>query len=241
MRKITLAAAALVGMSVSVQAYAEVTPDTMQTVEKTTGARTGIEIGVQTGYAAPMGKVQNVANNNLSGIIKGNIPAQVEFGYRILPALTAGAYFQYGFGFMGKDADPCSSSGLSCSARDIRLGLQARYHFRPTLNFDPWLGVGTGYEWLTVSFSPSGNSMFDSSSSTYKGFEFFDAQAGLDFSLFEGFTLGPAATFGVGQFSSCSGGPVAHGPSQIVFAGCSISDKATHYWGQLGLRASFVL
>jgi outer membrane protein W len=41
----------------------------------------------------------------------------------------------------------CTESA-SCQSHDWSFGLQADYHFAPDLKFDPYVGLGSGYEIL---------------------------------------------------------------------------------------------
>ena len=57
-----------------------------------------------------------------------------------------GAYIEHGPTFV-KDCP----AGSSRSASDVRLGVNFLYHLVPGAPFDPWAGIGVGYEWLNAS------------------------------------------------------------------------------------------
>lgn len=57
-----------------------------------------------------------------------------------------GAYFQYAFVSINTDWNPDCTSGVNCSAHDIRVGANIHYHVHPAATFDPWIGAGMGYE-----------------------------------------------------------------------------------------------
>jgi hypothetical protein len=69
---------------------------------------------------------------------------------------------------------------LSCSAYGFRAGVNVHWHLRSLLkndSFDPWIGVGTGYESATIYIStPTGAKSHE----TNQGYEFADLQIGLD-------------------------------------------------------------
>lgn len=203
----------------------------------------GFELGARTGYAIPMGKVSDEGTSNkLSDSVSGVIPLQLDVGYRVLPSLMVGGYIMYGFGITGdaldKSCDLIKASGAdaSCTSHDVRLGLQAQYHFMPDASVDPWIGGGIGYEWLTFGFKGTRNGVSSEVSTTGHGFEFINLQGGADFSVAPKVGIGPFLSFSVGQYAkaSCDG------------AGCAgtsndIDKKAMHQWLTLGVRGTFVL
>ncbi|HET6338619.1 MAG TPA: outer membrane beta-barrel protein [Polyangiales bacterium] len=200
---------------------------------------TGFEGGLRVGYGIPLGDADGGPDSSLSGGISGQIPIQIDLGYRVIPNLTIGLYGQYGFGFVGDDAsDGCdASSQISCSAHDIRLGIQAHYHFQPGQKLDPWIGLGLGYEWMGFSVEGGGLEV----SSTLHGFEFFNFQAGLDIAVAEHFYIGPVLTLSFAQFSSlsidCSSSSGLC--DQMPSASGDIDEKALHEWLMIGVRGVY--
>jgi hypothetical protein len=70
--------------------------------------------------------------------------AGVSLGYRILPELTTGLYFDAMFvGASVPDDDPCHQSG-DCFERHVRFGTFALMHLLPDSFFDPWISIGAG-------------------------------------------------------------------------------------------------
>jgi len=205
---------------------------------------TGFELGGRLGYGIPLGKADG--DSDLSDGISGMVPLQLDLGYRATPALSVGGYLMYGFGFAGNTiSDRCDVANAtpgvsaSCGAHDLRLGLQAQYHFIPKRKLDPWVGLGLGYEWLTLTVDASAAGQHADVSSTGKGFEFINLQGGLDFNLSPGFGLGPFLSFSVGQYSStsssCSGDCTG-----VTETSGDVADKAIHQWLLLGVRGTFV-
>lgn len=192
----------------------------------------GIELGVRAGYGVPLGKAGD--NTNLSDQVKGMVPLWVDLGYRFDPNWYFGGFFQYGFGFVPSIASapgaPCSIAGVSCSVNDLRFGLNVHYHFRPAETFDPWLGVGAGYEILNLSGSATGVSV----SASTRGFEFGNVQLGLDFKISPAFGVGPFAAFTIAQFSDNSAslnGRDLNAPGY--------TNKSIHEWLIFGARGVF--
>jgi Outer membrane protein beta-barrel domain len=204
----------------------------------------GFELGARTGYGIPLGKIDG--DSDMSDGIKGMIPLQLDVGYRLNRAFSLGGYVMYGVGFVGdQTSQACERAravpgvSASCSARDLRLGLQVQYHFLPGKDLDPWLGAGFGYEWLTFAFDISGGGQQQDVSSTGKGFEFINLQGGLDFKVAPGLALGPYLSLSVAQYgsasSSCSGNACSSAQETL-----DIPNKAAHQWLLLGVRGTFV-
>ena len=201
----------------------------------------GFELGGRIGYGIPLGRVTGDTNDELSSTISGTVPIQADVGVRVLPQLMLGAYFQYGFGFVGDTtSDVCDEIGADCSTRDVRLGVQGQVHFSPGETTDPWLGLGVGYEWLTIALEASTLSESATVKATAHGLEFLQLQGGLDFQAGEHGGFGPFLSLSLAQFSrvsaSCSGDCEGIDPDSE-----SIEDQATHQWLMLGLRGTFVL
>jgi hypothetical protein len=206
----------------------------------------GFELGGRLGYGIPLGKTDD--NSDLSDAISGMIPLQLDLGYRVSPAFSIGGYVMYGIGFVGDEisnncdnADDVPGVNASCSARDVRLGVQAQFHFLPKKKLDPWLGVGLGYEWLTIGEDISGGGREADFSATGKGFEFINLQGGLDFKVTPGLALGPFLSFSIGQYGSTSTSCSGNGCAGVATESGDIDDKAAHQWLLLGVKGTFVV
>jgi hypothetical protein len=195
---------------------------------------TGVELGLRSGYAIPLGNaVGGNGNNALSNTVSGVVPIWIDAGYRLNPSLMIGAYFQYGIGFVpgtaGSGQVTCATPGISCSANDLMFGVQAHYHFMPDATFDPWAGLGVGYEILNLSASANGTSAGQS----VNGFQFVNVQAGGDYKVMPNFGVGPFVMFSLGQYSNCSLSGAASSST------CTIPQTAMHEWLTLGVRGVY--
>jgi hypothetical protein len=206
----------------------------------------GFELGARVGYGIPLGKADD--DSDLSDGVSGMVPLQLDLGYRVSPAFSIGGYVMYGIGFAGDDvskscdnADDVPGVDASCTARDVRLGIQGQFHFLPKKKLDPWLGAGIGYEWLTVGADISGGGREADLSTTAKGFEFINLQGGLDFKVAPGLALGPFLSFSIGQYSSTSSSCSGNACTGITTESGDIDDKAAHQWLLLGVRGTFVV
>ena len=194
------------------------------------GEMSGFEAGIRLGYGFPLGSV--VKDSAFSDGLSGMVPIWLDAGYRINPNWYVGAYGQYGF-ISVKEQSPGSPGGCApsqdCSAHSIRFGVMGQYHILPAGPFDPWVGLGLGYEMLSIS-SSVGAQKVDASLS---GFEFANLQLGGDYKVSRSLGIGPFASFSLGQYSSAS--TSLNGVSTSV----DIKDKALHEWFVVGVRGTY--
>ena len=166
---------------------------------------TGLEVGLRTGFALPLGSVQQ--SLPLRDTVNGTIPIWIDAGYRFHPNAMIGAFFQYGIGLMNSDGTAlgmkiCGSSD-NCSVSDIVFGLQFQYHLMPDATFDPWGGVGFGYEILGLDDPGTANNT-GAGGASYSGFQFANLQIGGDYKVMPNLGLGPFMMFSLGEYSGCS-------------------------------------
>ena len=195
----------------------------------------GLQLGLRTGFGLPLGKPWDTPGD-MAGDVRGIIPVWIDAGYRINPSIYVGAYGSLGFAIMNTSSNPACSSGGSCSATDIRFGVDAHYHFSPGEDFDPWVGLGVGYEFWNLKLGIPNTLTY---SRKLKGFEFLDLQVGGDMKVATDVAVGPFVSFSLGQFSHAK-------VTSSTAAGTSVQDDdikntAMHYWLMLGLRGAFNL
>ena len=197
-------------------------------------------LGLRLGYALPMGATaenDDGSSNNMSDAVAGHFPIWLDVGYMVSRDFLLGFYGHYAFGGVAgplkAECDAASSAGVSCSASDVRFGVQFQYHPTHEGKIDPWLGVGVGYEWLTLDISGAGID----GSTTVKGFELFNLQTGVDFKAAPNLGIGPFVSFSLGQYDSTSNsGSIAR-----VNPGGDIANPALHEWLTFGVRAAYRL
>ena len=180
-------------------------------------------VGARTGYSKAAGDIGGDSTGTfaMSDFTSGQVPIQLDVGYRLQnTALTVGGYVSYGFGSVsGNLKTACDTFGQSCSSSSFRLGGQLLYSFGDAKQpADPWVGVGMGYDGLTLS---------GANDVTFSGAEFL-VQGGVDWRLAPQFNLGAFASFSLGQYSSVSGSGAG-----------TIPDKKMHEWLTIGLRGTF--
>jgi hypothetical protein len=183
---------------------------------------TGMEGGLRTGYAFPLGRVPSpvvdplvcfepgepnpsplcggYANNGipLSLQVHGAIPFWFDLGIRVDGHFYIGAFVEYGVA-IGVDADPVGPQKYDA----WQLGGDAIWHFLPRGPWDPWVGATLGWELGTDGSGP-----------------LLGPQAGLDH------RLGPAIA--VGPFMALNFAYLPNDPSEW------------HGWLSVGLRVTLL-
>jgi hypothetical protein len=199
------------------------------------GAAGGFHFGLRLAYGIPMGDVTGsqsttttsggatttvtLTGAKMSDLVTGQIPIWVDLGWQATRSFMVGGYFSYGFVILASDVrDGCNQAGQSCSAGDIRTGLQAQFSFNPGGSVDPWLGAGFGYEWLRLK---------SNAVTTLRGWEIPMLEGGLDF---------PAGTSYVGPFVAFSMCTYSKADSSASGSTVDLPNTASHQWLFLGVR-----
>jgi hypothetical protein len=104
------------------------------------------EIGVGIGYSQGVGDIGG-NSPTLTDLSHAGAEAQLNVGYRIDPHWLVGAYGTVGKYSLGSGT-PDGSDIWSVTA-----GVQGNYHFLPDQDWDPWIGLGTGWRghWISKS------------------------------------------------------------------------------------------
>lgn len=201
-------------------------------------SRAQFTLGARLGFAPAMGDAFKDATtgqpSKMSDGVKSQIPFQLDAAYRVTKEVAIGAYFAYGFGQVGGlFKSDCDAAGQTCSASDVRLGLQAFYTFtQVSPQFTPWAGLGIGYEWGTAKATGGGA---PEQKMTLKGIEFLNLQVGGDYMVNPQFGIGPYVMLSIAQYSKAdfeSGG---------VSVSVDIDKKTVHEWLGFGIRGKFDL
>lgn len=229
----------LAALSLALSSSAALAADDFE--DSSTSKGPGFAVGLRAGYGLPLGNAVGAEEgedaNKLSDAVSGVIPLQLDVGYFINSHLYLGGAFQYGFGFLPEDSsESCDVEGVSCSVTQLRFGLNLAYHFAPDATVNPWVGVGVGYETLTLKVSGEANGVSASASNTAKGFEFANAQGGIDFALSPTFSVGPFVTFTVAQYASNSVSVEGIPGEELEEGSQDIENKAIHSWLYGGVR-----
>jgi hypothetical protein len=186
----------------------------------------GLDLGVRLGYALPFGSMDS--GDKMSDFFSGAIPIVLEAGYRLNANVTLGALFQYGIAQVKNDNTTMCGGAISCSASILRLGIEGIYNLNLDTPLSPWVGLGTGYEWMNVDLSGAGGSGSVSAS----GFEFITLHVGGDYHVNQQLALGPFLSFSAAEYSSASA--EAGGMTMNITL-----QKTFHEWLQIGIRGKF--
>ncbi|HEY1697394.1 MAG TPA: hypothetical protein VGG39_34770 [Polyangiaceae bacterium] len=198
------------------------------------------EFGVRLAFGLPFGSIISGNGNDLNHTVSNQfIPVWLDAGARIASHWYVGAYFTYGIASTASQfSASCPLTGVSCSANDTRLGVNAHYHVLPDNLVDPWFGLGFGYEWLSGSVSASSAGTSIKESLGVDGWEFANIQGGVDFHLLDGaLSLGPTVTLTIDQYDHVSSPTNTNGAT----VGSSITNQALHEWLLLGVRGTYDL
>jgi hypothetical protein len=191
-------------------------------------ASAGLELGARVGWAFPLGEVSD-GGRNLDDVVRGQIPLQVDLGWRFANQLTLGAYVRLSPGVVGNNVeDACDISSVDC---DGPFGLAAGGQLEFALGHGgagPWIGAFGGYESLNYGDVQEGTSV----DFKYRGWE-AGVQGGLDFA-WGVLGIGPYASASIGRFIDTET-DVHDGENVVV----DVGDEANHYWIQVGLRGRF--
>ena len=125
----------------------------------------------------------------------------------------------------------------------MRLGVQARYHFSPKANVDPWLGLNLAWEWLRSSASivlpPEVTGLSSSQAVTAKQLihgPLLELLGGLSFDLGHQLHAGPFLSAAAGRYIRST----FDCPTEAL--GCPdpawIDDGAFHAWVSLGVSGT---
>jgi hypothetical protein len=192
-----------------------------------------IEVGLRSGYALALGNAS--APTRLDQLVTGQIPLWLDVGYRT-PYLYVGGFLQLGFGLVASDL---GCTGV-CSVNDVVGGVDVQAHALPYGKLDPWLGLGVGYEGLAFTLGgaegPTASASAPQTHATLQGWQFLDAQLGLDFHddvVMPGIGIGPFVMVGLGRYDTASASSPTSNQS------LTLPEKAIHEWVTFGVRVAY--
>ena len=155
-------------------------------------------------------------------------PLQLDVGYRFNRKFFVGVYAQYALGLLGSTLT--CGSGASCYSYAGRVGGEFQFHPLGRVRIDPWVGVGVGYELVSLHGSDSSSSL----TVTAQGWEFARVDGGVDFALSGVVRLGPFVGFSIAQFDSAN----ASGSGGSISS--SFTNKALHFWISIGVKLTLL-
>ena len=160
----------------------------------------------------------------MSDVVKSELPAlQLDALWRFGAHFSFGAYGAFGFGRLSSTiADRCDRDGADCSVWTARVGIGGEYAFSEvSQRWEPWIGLAVEYEWARDSVSVAGESVVK----TVSGWEWLVLDGGADVKVAPKLSIGPYATYRVGEYSRLSG--------------YGIVNQAWHQWLAIGVRGKW--
>lgn len=180
----------------------------------------GVEFAFRAGLAVPFGKVDAEPGDTLAQTALTLFPIWLDLGWRF-SSWFAGLYVSYAPGANGNALDAVCNP---CLPQDVRVGLEVQHHFAAFERaWDPWLGVGAGFEWLLVT------SIGGSGLAGLQGVELANLQLGVDYRRADRPTMGPFVGLAVGEYLSAF-------PS---LSGSSLGPIGAHAWLILGFKTTW--
>jgi hypothetical protein len=128
----------------------------------------------------------------------------LEGGLRLNPHVALGLYVDVGVGDPASEIrnDPnCSAPGTQCVATTGRVGLLLRHTFQPRAYSTPWVSVGTGFEWGSVSLQDEDGG-HSREYFSYRGWEMLRLMMGVDLRTNPVFGIGLYGGVGFGRYTS---------------------------------------
>ncbi|MCU0657952.1 MAG: hypothetical protein MUF64_22630 [Polyangiaceae bacterium] len=192
-----------------------------------------VQLGLRSlGWAIPFGRMSR-AGVPVSDTISGAFPMMLDLGGKISPRLFLGAYLGFNVGYAGDAYSELCQRSVSCSANNVRLGLQAQLHLRPARRLNPWIGLGFGTEATTVTAETRINNITQTlgGTSSFQGIEYLHMTLGLDFRAEEIYGYGPYVTFTTGSYETTTARNTS-GTNRTR----AIPDPSLHHWLTIGIR-----
>lgn len=200
-------------------------------------ASSSVQIFVRTGLSMPVGRF-SASGRPLTEGIQGAVPLILDVGGKPLDRLFVGAYLGFNPGLVGEQYRKLCTGDVSCSANNVRLGIEVQVHLFPASHYNPWVGVGVGIEATTISVD-SNEASADSSqlaaarsgAGSLQGPELLHLMGGFDNRLSDTFGFGPFVAFTLGRYET-----ITSRNSVGVNRTLAITSPATHGWLMAGVR-----
>ena len=138
--------------------------------------QSALEIGIGAGYSQGFGNI-GPGSPSLTDLTHGGGELTLNVGWRVDPHWLVGVYGSGGLYTTGNAASNADSIW------SVTAGAQANYHFLPTAQWDPWVGLGAGWRGSFIS-KPGG-------SDTRHGLDLARLQVGVDYRVSPEFSISP--------------------------------------------------
>ena len=185
-----------------------------QAPSKTAAADNAFEITIGGGYAQGFGDISSRQQKDLTDLTSAGGELQLGFGYRIDPHLMVGVY---GTGARYATRDATSGANIWTAT----AGLQGNYHFLPMNEWDPWIGLSSGWRGMWIS---------NNGTDARHGLDIAKLTAGVDYRVSPEFAVSPYASVGMTAFlaeklASQNEFGTLHDPKVNVWVGAGIQGR----------------
>ncbi len=143
-----------------------------------------LEITLGAGYAQGFGDIA-AGQRNLTDQSSAGGELQLGVGYRINPNFMVGAY---GSGSLHATGDYTPRANIYTAT----AGVQGNYHFLPSNEWDPWIGLGAGWRALWINRNGGTDSRH--------GLDVARITAGVDYRVNSQFAVSPYLGMGITTF-----------------------------------------
>jgi hypothetical protein len=183
----------------------------------------GVEAGLRLAWAHALGSA--ASHVPMSETAEWQVPIQADVLWSA-DRFAAGIYGSWGPGGL---SGPECSEGASCSARDVRAGVQLYWRFPPAyLGAMPWLGGALGWEWASHRRERLGVA----TTTRWNGPE-LAAQGGAEWRVWRQVGVGPFLLLGLGRYERMT---VETSQEQ---ASEDVARHAVHAWIHVGVRGTY--
>ncbi|HEX9052256.1 MAG TPA: hypothetical protein VF841_17135 [Anaeromyxobacter sp.] len=175
-------------------------------------------LALRLGYESSSGSA--TTGTSMSEVAKADFPLQLDASWRFGPHFSMGVYYSFAIGQLSRAvSNRCDAYQASCSMWEMRVGIRGEYAFAEvSQRFVPWIGVGSGWEWVRASVSAPR----DSASDLVSGWEWVTLEGGGDVRVAPKLWIGPYLGWRFGRYGRLNG--------------FSIENQADHSWLGVGVR-----
>jgi opacity protein-like surface antigen len=207
-------------------------------------ANRGLQFGARAGYSTGAGILYS--GIDIRDASWGMTPVFVDIGLRPVKELYLGVYGSFAPMFLKTSGASCPEA-FTCSAQNLRAGVELDLHVAPHTRFDPYVGVGAGYEVLQTSvMGPSTVPSADGTNRkgaveatvTDRGWELASLTLGFDYRIADFLGLGPFATATVGGYTARTGTMDVTVNQHTVTSPAPAVSHGTHELFMIGLRGT---
>lgn len=182
-------------------------------------AQSGFQLHVALVYLRTFGNADETSA--MSDFVGPGIGIQVGIGGRFTPHIYLGGYLGVGG---GKGSPPACEFG-PCSSSLAIAGIEARYMLKPAAAYDPWIGLGVGFDGASVHVG------FDEKQEVaLDGYDWVVLSTGVNLRRRHSWGFGFFVSGAVGQYTSRT---MTDGN---VTTKSDVADPQVHGWLTLGLR-----